>query len=128
MSRTDRERGAAAVELALVLPILVTLVFGIAEFGRAYQTATTLSGAARAGARVMALQNDAAAARSAAKTAAGSVPLTDAQIAVSPVPCVSTPTSSVSTTVTITYPMKYVTKLFGSSVTLHGRGVMRCGG
>ncbi len=60
-----RDRGAAAVEFALILPLLVVLVFGITEFGRAYFVQTTLSGAARDGVRVMALQNDKVAARAA---------------------------------------------------------------
>ncbi len=36
--RMRSERGAAVVEFALVVPILIALVFGIAEFGRAYFT------------------------------------------------------------------------------------------
>ena len=64
MSRS--ERGAAAVEFALVLPLLVLLIAGIAEFGRLYYLQTTISGAAREGVRAMALQNNAGAAQSVA--------------------------------------------------------------
>ncbi|HKU29947.1 MAG TPA: TadE/TadG family type IV pilus assembly protein, partial [Arthrobacter sp.] len=41
------ERGAAAVEFALVAPILVLLVLGIMEFGRAYNAQVSLTNAAR---------------------------------------------------------------------------------
>ena len=64
---SGRERslgtGAAAVEFALVVPLLLVLVLGIAEFGRAYNMQTTLSGAAREGVREMALHNNPAARR-----------------------------------------------------------------
>ena len=52
------ERGAAAVEFALVVPILIVLVLGIAEFGRAFFIQSTISGAAREGVRRMALLTD----------------------------------------------------------------------
>jgi Flp pilus assembly protein TadG len=123
------QHGAAAVEFALVVPLLLLLVLGIAEFGRAYNISTTLSGAAREGARAMALQNSTTAARSAAQGAAQGLNLTASQISVSPSSC---PTSSTGSTtlvqVSISYPMTFVTGLFGSSVTLHGTGVMRCNG
>ncbi len=45
------ERGAAAVEFALVLPLLVLLVFGIVQFGIAYNRVQGLQAAAREGAR-----------------------------------------------------------------------------
>ena len=129
MEPRGRDRGAAAVEFALVLPLLVLLVFGIAEFGRAYNVQTTLSGAARDGVRVMALSNDKAAARASAKSAAASLNLTDAQIVVGPTTCVVSGLGAASTaTVTITYPMTFITKLFGASVTLTGKGSMRCNG
>ena len=63
MKGLHKDRGAAAVEFALVMPVLLSLVVGIAEFGRAYNVQATLSGAAREGVRVMAVKNDAAAAR-----------------------------------------------------------------
>jgi Flp pilus assembly protein TadG len=49
------ERGAAAVEFALVLPLLVVLVFGIVEFSIAYNHKQGLHAAAREGARLAAL-------------------------------------------------------------------------
>jgi Flp pilus assembly protein TadG len=130
------ERGAAAVEFALVLPLLVLLVFGITEFGRVYYVQTTISGAAREGARAMALQNSPTGARAAAQSAAPGLGLSAGQISVTTLnPLGSTcPTNSTGTgtttqaKVTITYPMTFVTGLFGPSITLHGTGVMRCNG
>jgi len=48
----------AAVELALVLPLLLLLLFGIVEFSRAFYTQLRLQDAAREGARAIALQYD----------------------------------------------------------------------
>ena len=129
MQLRGRDRGAAAVEFALILPLLVVLVFGITEFGRAYFVQTTLSGAARDGVRVMALQNNQSAARTSVKSAAASLSLTDAQISVLPATCVvSGLTPAATATVTVTYPLQLLTGLFGASVTLTGKGSMRCNG
>jgi Flp pilus assembly protein TadG len=56
------ERGAALLETALTLPLLLLITIGIVEFGRAYQTWQVLTNAAREGARVAVLPgtNDAA--------------------------------------------------------------------
>jgi len=48
-------RGQALVELALVLPILLLMLFGIVEFGRIFNAYLVVSQAAREGARVAAL-------------------------------------------------------------------------
>jgi hypothetical protein len=53
------DRGAAAVELALVLPVLLLILFGIIDFGRMLNTQITLTEAAREGARATALGLDA---------------------------------------------------------------------
>jgi len=124
------------VEFALILPVLLLLVLGIIEFGRAFNTQTILSGAARDGVRVMALQNNAAAARSATKAAAAPiVTLTDAQVTIAttpsttPITCLTTGTNpSAQATVTVKYPMAFLTGFFGTSITLTGKGVMRCNG
>lgn len=46
-----RERGSQLVELAIILPIMLALLGGVAEFGRFFHTYTTLTAAARAGVR-----------------------------------------------------------------------------
>lgn len=47
-----RSRGQAMVELALVLPILLLILMGVFDFGRAVFAYNSLSNAAREGARV----------------------------------------------------------------------------
>jgi Flp pilus assembly pilin Flp len=50
-----RERGAAAVEFAIIFPILLLLVLGLIEVGRAIWTQTTLDYAVQAAARCVAI-------------------------------------------------------------------------
>jgi Flp pilus assembly pilin Flp len=50
MARQDQE-GAAAVEFALLLPLLVLLLFGMIEFGLAFNTRIQATNAAREAAR-----------------------------------------------------------------------------
>lgn len=47
----SQQKGQALVEFALILPLLVLLVFGLVEFGRAMYVKNMLNNAARAGAR-----------------------------------------------------------------------------
>jgi Flp pilus assembly protein TadG len=119
----DDERGAIAVEFALLLPLLLMLVLGIAEFGRAYNTQISLTQAAREGVRVMAISNDAAAARTAAMNAAVSVypAVTATDITV------GTCAPGRQTTLTINYTLTTLTG-FAGPFSLVGRGVMLCGG
>jgi len=49
------ERGAELIEFAIVTPLLLLLVFGIADFGLMFQRYEVLTNAAREGARVAAL-------------------------------------------------------------------------
>jgi Flp pilus assembly protein TadG len=46
------EKGQSILELALILPVMMMLIFGITEFGRAWMTMNVLTGAVREGARV----------------------------------------------------------------------------
>jgi Flp pilus assembly protein TadG len=50
-----RRRGIAAVEFAFIIPIFITLILGMIEFGRAIMVMDLLANAARNGARTGAL-------------------------------------------------------------------------
>jgi len=52
LHRARQEKGAALVEAAFVLPIMLLVCVGILEFGRAYQTWQVVTNASREGARV----------------------------------------------------------------------------
>src|SRR5262245_59708790 len=48
-------RGNSVIEFALILPLVLLLVFGITEFGRAWMTVNIMATAAREGARLAAV-------------------------------------------------------------------------
>lgn len=123
--REGRDRGAVAVEFALLAPVLIMLLLGIVEFSRAYNTQISLSSAAREGVRVMAIGNNPAAARTAAKNAAAALQpgLTDASITITPTNC----TTGAQVTFKITYTLSTMTRIAGP-FPLEGQGVMLCGG
>ena len=54
-SKLRNEKGASAVEFALVLPIFIMLVFGIFQFGIAFNNWIALTHAAREGVRLAAV-------------------------------------------------------------------------
>lgn len=51
-ARTSRDRGQAVIELALTLPLLLLVVFGIIDFGFMFQRYEAVTNAAREGARL----------------------------------------------------------------------------
>jgi Flp pilus assembly protein TadG len=55
--RAESERGGGVVEFALVLPVLVTLVFGIIDFGILYSNQISFRNGVREGARMGAVDN-----------------------------------------------------------------------
>ena len=55
---TGERRGAVAVEFAIVAPILLALVFGLIELGRAFEMQNLLEVAAREGARFASMDRD----------------------------------------------------------------------
>ena len=52
VKRLKNERGAALLETAITIPLVLLVTVSIFEFGRAYQTWQVLTNAAREGARV----------------------------------------------------------------------------
>jgi len=51
-TRASGERGAALVELAVILPLLLIIAFGVVEYGNAWNRKLQIETAARSGARV----------------------------------------------------------------------------
>lgn len=126
----DSERGAAAVEFAILLPLLVMLLLGIMEFGRAYNAQASLSAAAREGVRVMAISNLPADARTAARNTAASLQpgLVDTNITFKNLDTGTTscaPGNRIS--ITITYNLSTLTGIAGP-FSMAGKGAMLCGG
>jgi Flp pilus assembly protein TadG len=133
-ARRRNERGAAAVEFAIVLPILIVLVFGIVEFSIAYNREQGLHAAAREGARVAALpQTDqptiVARVRSALQGVLSPSDIQAATISVTPTgnqPCDGAPAGT-HVVVTVSAPDQLAIPLVtNSTVTLTGRGEFLC--
>ena len=111
------ERGQAAVEFALVLPLLIVLLLGIVEFGVAFSHYVTLTDATRVGARKAitvriggTTPDDAT---QAVRDAAGDLDQSQLQVSVDDP---SWTTSGSQITVTAKYPYKIDIPLLGLSV------------
>lgn len=123
--KQSRERGAAMVEFALILPLLLLLILGLLEFGYRYERSARLNNAAFIAARQIAVHKtdyDAAARNADPAMPAG------ASISPSPATC---PTSGAVTSVTVTIVSseKSPTKFFGGATfNVTAKGVARCDG
>lgn len=131
------DRGVSAVEMALLMPMLLLVVFGVIDFGRMLNAQITLTEAAREGARAESFGEDADTRVQAASANLGKSPPTD------PVPvttvdtsCPAEPTAADNARVTVTYEFHFITPvpglsaLFGGSLsdtkTLTATGIMPC--
>ncbi len=119
------DRGAAAVEFLLVLPVLLMLLFGIIDFGRMLYTKITLTQAAEATARATAIMgkpgglSEADAATSDLDKSDGAFPTP--QITA----CKTPPDPNSNATATLTYKFHFATplSLFAPSLGSDGNGV-----
>lgn len=135
MKRPSYDRGAVAVEFALIVPVLILLLLGIMEFGRAYNAQLSLTHAARESVRTLAISNTPGDAVDKAihETPTLLPKLTSSNVAVSYADSVSPYTARSSCAkdrdaiITITYTLQTLTGLAGP-FTLTGKGVMRCAG
>jgi Flp pilus assembly protein TadG len=125
---SSRDRGAAAVEFALLLPLLLLIVFGIIDVGRALNAQITLAEAAREGARLAATGQPAVVARTQA-AAVG-----QANVSVTVTYCQPGAGPEADAEVQVSTPFSFVTPIAallggssaGSSITLTAQAVMPC--
>jgi Flp pilus assembly protein TadG len=103
--RLKNERGQTMAELTLVLPVLLVLLLGIAQFGVTFNNYVSLTDAVRAGARKGAvsrnLPDPAGACRQQVLDSAGSLDKTELGANLS---CVSSWDAGAEVTVTADYP------------------------
>jgi len=128
--RSARDRGAAAVEFAIVLPILLLIVFGIIDFGRLLNAQITLTQAAREGARLAAVGQPNVVSRT--QAAAGRL----SPVTVTVTSCAVGAGPTANAVVSVSYPFSFVTPIgaisaefgggVGGSLTLTAQGVMPC--
>jgi Flp pilus assembly protein TadG len=132
--RGARDRGAAAVEFALVFPLLLLIVFGIIDFGRALNTQITLTQAAREGARLDAEGDAQATVIAGTEQAATGLNPVIVQVTACP-PGVA---PSNNATVSVSYQFSFITPIgaiadlignpggLGNPLTMTAQGVMPC--
>lgn len=74
--RSVEPRGQSLVEFALILPVLLILLLGVVDFGRAVAAYNSVSNAARTAARLAIVDQNPDRVREAAEDAAGLAPIT----------------------------------------------------
>jgi len=120
------ERGATLVEFALILPILITLLFGVVEFGRLLNAQVVVTSATREGARYASLGSSAATVTSQVKASCPTLDPTKITVTVTN----AGGTSGTPVTVRVTYEFTLVSQgiasLFGSeTVNISHEAIMR---
>ena len=130
------ESGVALLEFALLITVLLLLVFGSIDFGRALFTSNNLTTAAREAARFGAVLPDPGSALTQIRDTAvakmspfGNAPVAPSQVVVTCLPNCST-TQLQSVQVQINYPFTWLTplpRLLGQNLTqtLHARATFR---
>lgn len=120
-------RGQALVELALVLPILLLILFGIIEFGRVYNSNIIVANSAREGARVGVVGSTDSEIIAKVKETAST--LNTSKLTINITPSSSSRVRGASLTVTVQYPVQIntpiISSIVGSTITLSSSSVMR---
>ena len=121
-----REGGVVATEFALIAPILITLVFGIIDFGFVFNAQIALTQAAREGVRVGAIGDNPNETLMEDRFRASFSALGAGVPAVAAAACDAGDTEN-EATLTATLPFETPMARFGP-FTLSSTAVMRCGG
>ena len=121
--RKRDDRGAAMIEFAIIVPVLLMLLVGIIQFGRAYNIQVGIQAAAREGARELALHGSADEVRARVRDAAPSVTIDSIDVGPS-CPTTGDGQAKVVVSETYTFQIPFV-PLFTRD--LKATGVMRCG-
>jgi len=110
MKRMRNEKGAALIEAAVTVPIILLISVGIFEFGRAYQTQQVLVNASREGARLAVIEGTTDAQVRARVndylTGGGLKTLGDAQIPINRTSVVTA--TATGSTVEVLYPFEFM--------------------
>lgn len=135
MNWKEKERGAVAVEMAILLPLLLLILIGTMEFGRVFNVQNSLTQAAREGARHAAINYNKSTldVEGTALAAAPSLNGLAVDVTDNASSCTSGGDVQVTTSVSLSSMSGFLNAgIFGSPglfpMTLTGVGVMRCGG
>jgi len=131
--RRTNDRGAEAVEFAIIVIPLFIIIAALVKFASIYNAQITLTQAAREGARLAGICNQNASCLSGVvgrtQTAAPGLTLSAGQIAVTPcAPQPAPPSPPTDAVVVITYQVSIGAPLISQTVTIHGKAHMPCGG
>lgn len=107
------QKGQSLVEFALILPLLLLILFGIMDFGRLFHVYLTIDHAGREAARSASIgQNDTVVKKTAVDDAVD-IGLTVDKVVINPS---GSRSSGNDVTITITYPITFLTPIVGSIV------------
>lgn len=130
--RFRRDDGVAIVEFALLLPVLLFILFGIIDFGRAFNAQIALQHAVHEGARVYAITQDETEAKARTVDAATTISLqtTDVDIPLGRECDASRrgQPAEVAATFNFEYAVLAFVPAVNPIITLSAEGVHRCGG
>jgi Flp pilus assembly protein TadG len=130
MKAKEKERGAVAVELAVLLPLLLLILIGTMEFGRVFNVQNSLSQAAREGARHAAINYNKSTLDVEGTAIAAAPSLNGLAMTVTDNASACTSGADVEVTASVNLPSLSGFLDAGGlfPMTLTGVGVMRCGG
>ena len=113
MKKNKKNSGQTLVEMAILLPVLVALIFGMTDFGRVLNSYLVATEASREGARVAALSGNDAAVELAVSNAAANLDPTRLTVTTLP----ATRSRGDAVTVTVTYSIDIITPLVNTMLT-----------